>query len=210
MSRVINMRILAASGLLALSSYSLAHEYLSFDELMVAFNTDFDATEVQSQEIGEGLYFLRGAGGNVVVSIGDQGVLMVDSQYAPMVPKLKSTIAELGGGGIDFAGFTPAALREKTCLMFNTIGPDRARTMADMLGHFDGCRLYDAEGRELGRTRQFVNLPRPAADVGRSRLGDVTRPIVRERRILTQRRSAFLLALVALAACSAAARLRYI
>jgi glutamate synthase domain-containing protein 3/ferredoxin len=53
------------------------------------------------------------------------------------------------GGGIDFAGFTPPALREKTCLMFNTIGPDRVDTMRAMLGHLDGCRLFDAELRKL-------------------------------------------------------------
>ena len=96
------MRILSIAFILAVSSSSMAHEYVSFEELMEAFNTDFDATEVQSTEIGDGLYFLRGAGGNVVVSIGDQGVLMVDSQYAPMVPKLEREIADLGGDGIDF------------------------------------------------------------------------------------------------------------
>jgi len=53
------------------------------------------------------------------------------------------------GGGIDFAGFAPAALREKTCLFFNTIGPDRAESMRAMLEHLDGCRLFDAAGAEL-------------------------------------------------------------
>ena len=96
------MRILSATFLLAATSPSVAHEFLSFDELMAAFNTDFETTEVQSHELADGIYFLRGAGGNVVVSIGEQGVLMVDSQYAPMVPKLKAAIAELGGDGIDF------------------------------------------------------------------------------------------------------------
>lgn len=97
------MRILTAVITLATSSLSFAHEYMSFDELMAAFNTDFDATEIQSQEIGDELYFLRGAGGNVVASIGEQGVLIVDSQYAPMVPKIRDTIRGLGGGAIDFA-----------------------------------------------------------------------------------------------------------
>src|SRR4029079_14628318 len=50
------------------------------------------------------------------------------------------------GGGIDFAGFAPAALREKTCLLFNTIGPDRVETMHAMLDHLAGCRFFDARG----------------------------------------------------------------
>jgi len=54
------------------------------------------------------------------------------------------------GGGIDFAGFAPQAVREKTCLIFNTIGPDRVETMAAMLRHFGGCRVFDAAGAELG------------------------------------------------------------
>jgi len=53
------------------------------------------------------------------------------------------------GGGIDFAGFAPAPVRETTCLIFNTIGPDRDETLRGMLGHLGGCRFYAADGAEL-------------------------------------------------------------
>ena len=53
------------------------------------------------------------------------------------------------GGGLDFAGFVPAALREKTCMFFNTIGPDRVETMQAMLAHFEGCRVFDGAANEL-------------------------------------------------------------
>ncbi len=53
------------------------------------------------------------------------------------------------GGGIDFAGFAPQALRERTCMMFNTIGPDRRETMSRMLGHLDGCQFLDAEAQVI-------------------------------------------------------------
>ena len=52
------------------------------------------------------------------------------------------------GGGIDFAGFAPAPVREKTCLILNTIGPDRDETLRAMLGHLTGCRFFDAAGVE--------------------------------------------------------------
>jgi ferredoxin len=55
------------------------------------------------------------------------------------------------GGGIDFAGFAPFAVREKTCVIVNTIGPDRAESIRAMLGHFAGCRFYDAGGIEMER-----------------------------------------------------------
>ena len=72
------------------------------------------------------------------------------------------------GGGIDFAGFVPPPLRETTCLIFNTIGPDRADTMREMLVHLGGCRIHDAAGKPL-----------PAAEVA-ARLAEFRLP-VRER-----------------------------
>ena len=63
------------------------------------------------------------------------------------------------GGGIDFAGFAPPAVREKTCVIFNTIGPDRAETMAQMLGHFAGCRAFDAAGIEMAMSQVLARLP---------------------------------------------------
>jgi glutamate synthase domain-containing protein 2 len=71
------------------------------------------------------------------------------------------------GGGIDFAGFAPAALEDKTCLIFNTIGPDRVDAMDEMLGHLEGCRLFDAEGREMsvGEARmRLVEFKLPVRD----------------------------------------------
>ena len=55
------------------------------------------------------------------------------------------------------------------------------------------------------RTTHVARPERPASDAGRSRLGDITRPIVRERRILTERRTGALLALVALGIAAALA-----
>ena len=48
----------------------------------------------------------------------------------------------------------PRAVREQTCLIFNTIGPDRAETMREMLGHLGGCRFFDADGRRAAARRR--------------------------------------------------------
>ena len=79
-----------------------AHESMSLRELMLSFGTDLDKAKVRRETLAPGLYILFGAGGNVVVSIGDQGVLMVDSQFPEMLPMLKGAIREVGGGEIDF------------------------------------------------------------------------------------------------------------
>ncbi|MDH3441243.1 MAG: MBL fold metallo-hydrolase, partial [Gammaproteobacteria bacterium] len=79
-----------------------AHEYMNFDELSSAFGWDFERAEVRSEEAAPGIHVLFGVGGNVLVSIGDQGTLMVDSQFAQMIPKLENAVRELGGERIDF------------------------------------------------------------------------------------------------------------
>ena len=71
---------------------AFGHEYLSFDELAEAFGYDFENTEVRTEQVGPGVHALFGVGGNVVVSIVEQGVLMVDSQFSQMKPKLHDSV----------------------------------------------------------------------------------------------------------------------
>ena len=60
------------------------------------------SAEISTETVGDGRYVLFGRGGNILASIGDQGVLIVDSQFPDMVPKYQSTIRSLGGDDIDF------------------------------------------------------------------------------------------------------------
>jgi glyoxylase-like metal-dependent hydrolase (beta-lactamase superfamily II) len=62
------------------------------------------ASEIRSERLGDGLYVLYfPSGGNIVASIGDQGVLIVDDQFPNQVPAYQARIRALGGGDIDFA-----------------------------------------------------------------------------------------------------------
>jgi glyoxylase-like metal-dependent hydrolase (beta-lactamase superfamily II) len=61
------------------------------------------ATEIRTERVGDNLYVLFGLGGNIAVSIGSQGVLIVDNQFPELVPKYSAAIRELGGAKIDFA-----------------------------------------------------------------------------------------------------------
>ena len=58
--------------------------------------------EITSEAVADGRYVLFRRGGNILASIGDQGVLIVDSQFPDMVPKYQGTVRSLGGGDIDF------------------------------------------------------------------------------------------------------------
>ncbi len=52
---------------------------------------------VTTTELGDGLYMLQGRGGNVGVLAGDDGVFVIDSQYADMAPGILSAINEIAG-----------------------------------------------------------------------------------------------------------------
>ena len=43
---------------------------------------DFDKVEITTTDLGGGLYMMQGEGGNLGVSVGDDGVLLIDDQYA--------------------------------------------------------------------------------------------------------------------------------
>jgi glyoxylase-like metal-dependent hydrolase (beta-lactamase superfamily II) len=64
----------------------------------LAQQRNFDDVEVQAFQVQDNVYMLVGAGGNMTVQFGDDGVLVVDTQFAEMADKLLAKIAELSGG----------------------------------------------------------------------------------------------------------------
>jgi len=78
------------------------HESRTLDELLAGWGSDPNDAVVKVETLKPGLHALFAAGGTAIVSIGDQGVLMVDDQFPQVLPKLKDAIHELGGGDIDF------------------------------------------------------------------------------------------------------------
>jgi len=58
-------------------------------------NIDFSKVEVKTTDLGNKTYMLEGAGGNVIIAVGTDGIIMVDGQYAPMHDKLKAAIEKI-------------------------------------------------------------------------------------------------------------------
>lgn len=79
-----------------------AQETLTGIEFFERRGINFDTVQIRIETVSPGLYVLFGAGGNVAVSIGDQGVLVVDDQFPTMVPRIRAAIRELGGDDVDF------------------------------------------------------------------------------------------------------------
>ena len=59
---------------------------------------DFDAVEIKAIPVNGPIHMLTGAGGNIAVSVGDDGVLIVDDQFLPLAERIQAAIDALGGG----------------------------------------------------------------------------------------------------------------
>ena len=53
---------------------------------------DFSAVQIKVHPVAGNFYYLEGQGGNVGVLVGDDGVLMIDDQFAPLTDKLVAAI----------------------------------------------------------------------------------------------------------------------
>ena len=56
---------------------------------------NFDAVQITVHKVAGNVYYLEGQGGNVGILVGDDGVLMIDDQFAPLTPKLMAAIKTL-------------------------------------------------------------------------------------------------------------------
>jgi len=63
---------------------------------------NFDQVQIQTEKLAEGVYMLIGSGGNIGVCAGEDGVLMIDSQYAALTDKIRAAIAAISDKPIRF------------------------------------------------------------------------------------------------------------
>ena len=65
-------------------------------------NIDWDAISLSTHHVAGTVHYLQGQGGNIGLSIGDDGVVMIDDQFAPLSARIRSTIDEISNGNIRF------------------------------------------------------------------------------------------------------------
>ena len=63
---------------------------------------DFDDVEIEATDLGGGIHMLTGAGGNLGVCVGEDGVFLIDDQYAPLSAKIMAAIGELSDQPVQF------------------------------------------------------------------------------------------------------------
>ena len=60
-----------------------------------AAQTDYSKVEMKTTDLGHRTFMIEGAGGNITAAIGEDGVIMVDGQFAPLHDKIKAAVAAL-------------------------------------------------------------------------------------------------------------------
>ena len=63
---------------------------------------DFSKVEITASKVAGNVHMLQGAGGNIGVSVGPDGILIVDDQFAPLADKIKAALKTLGEGKLKF------------------------------------------------------------------------------------------------------------
>lgn len=63
---------------------------------------DFSDVEIQTVPVADGLFMLMGSGGNIGLSTGDDGALIVDTEYAELTDKISAAVRAAGGGEVEF------------------------------------------------------------------------------------------------------------
>lgn len=87
--RLMNRTNLSLAATLVLFAAAPAH----------AQGNDFSKVEIKANRVAGSVYMLQGAGGNIGVSAGPDGVLIVDDQFLPLADKIKAAIKDVSHNG---------------------------------------------------------------------------------------------------------------
>ena len=70
--------------------------------MLTSAQQDFSQVEIKATHVAGNIYMLTGSGGNIGVSVGPDGILIVDDQFAPLAPKIDAALKQLNPGRLKF------------------------------------------------------------------------------------------------------------
>jgi len=70
--------------------------------LAFAAEQDFSEVRIRATKVAGSVYMLTGSGGNIGVSVGDDGIVIVDDQFAPLAEKIKEALKKISDKPIRF------------------------------------------------------------------------------------------------------------
>ena len=86
-----NLKIVLGVGALPLLFSSVA-----------AAQRDYSGVKIETTHVAGPIYMLEGSGGNIGVSAGADGILIVDDQFAPLADKIRAALAKINKGDLQF------------------------------------------------------------------------------------------------------------
>lgn len=75
---------------------------LAFAALPVLSQRNFDDVTIEIVPVAGNVSMLLGSGGNIGVSAGADGILIIDDQFAPLAEKIKAALGEISTGDLEF------------------------------------------------------------------------------------------------------------
>jgi glyoxylase-like metal-dependent hydrolase (beta-lactamase superfamily II) len=69
---------------------------------VAAQQPDYSKVQIKATKVAGNVYVLEGAGGNIGVSVGADGILIVDDQFAPLADKIRAALQTLNPGKLRF------------------------------------------------------------------------------------------------------------
>src|SRR3954465_11235868 len=62
---------------------------------LVWAQSNFEAVQIRATQVAKNVWMLEGEGGNIGVSVGDDGVLLIDDQFAPLTEKIVAAVRKI-------------------------------------------------------------------------------------------------------------------
>src|SRR4030095_12990855 len=66
------------------------------------YSQNFDTVQIKTTKLTESVYMLEGSGGNIGVLIGNDGLIIIDDQFAPLTEKIKEALQKSANKPVKF------------------------------------------------------------------------------------------------------------
>ena len=86
MRKTVRVRVILAISAMAMAGTRAAS----------AQEPDFSKVQIKVTKVSGNIYMLEGAGGNIAASVGEDGIVIVDDQFAPLAEKIQAALKDLG------------------------------------------------------------------------------------------------------------------
>jgi cyclase len=84
-ARVTGVGAVVLAGMMALGQTARAQQ-----------QQDFSKVQIKVTKVSGNIYMLEGEGGNIAASVGEDGIVIVDDQFAPLADKIQAALKNLG------------------------------------------------------------------------------------------------------------------